>query len=700
MKQLEHQQDLFVKLDDQHQKAMTLSQVQEMNMDAVHDSDDAKTIAELSSFLSTIQQRLQSVLQRQQQQQQFKDAFEQKQDSSMTPAREDSVASGSPRPTTFPEMVVSSNPPTPPYFSMDTIGSTLNALESHVAESHQNIHVLKGELGLLRRQSLVLSASRNNSIKIKDFSAPQEGQPGGRIRLALEKSLKDALLAKEMAQQELENERQRWQKDQNHRINALEENLETVDDMDKKSSTKGTDSDTHEDLSKDEVVQELRRQLQEAIDEIDVLNHQQQSTLKSMRQLFDLLPDVRRKTHMKLLASHQQLQQQIAASPIASAIISRPASGRVSPSGSTASAMSSGVVGFSIEALIDRVKELMTRSEQMEQDNVELRLQAGHPNGQSGQANNQTSQSSTETSPELFKEQGQSTWIPKSELERLQATVDKVSLLENELDLLKQHTDVLMEENARLAELAAVHATSVLRDDSKELQEIIHLKDRLLRERDQLVEEQEKALQQAQSDLSVALASSSSGTGDTSSRDSSPLSSFDIAAMEDLRHKYKKLEGEAGEMRLVIATFESISGSPGSRSQLLQSLSIASNTPSPATSSCGSSLGGSLAQNHPVAKTTPEATTPTSSSEEVFNGSSNDNRDNLHPNDNTANNSNNAMVTIATATLRKEFRRAMAELRDEKDKAVRKEIEERRRLERELRQLRRELQATQISAHA
>jgi len=39
----------------------------------------------------------------------------------------------------------------------------------------------------------------------------------------------------------------------------------------------------------------------------------------------------------------------------------------------------------------------------------------------------------------------------------------------------------------------------------------------------------------------------------------------------------------------------------------------------------------------------------------------------------------------------------MGDLREEKEKAVRKEVEERRRLERELRQMRRELQAIRIN---
>lgn len=58
---------------------------------------------------------------------------------------------------------------------------------------------------------------------------------------------------------------------------------------------------------------------------------------------------------------------------------------------------------------------------------------------------------------------------------------------------------------------------------------------------------------------------------------------------------------------------------------------------------------------------------------------------------------NRVIVAGATAALRKEFRRAMGDLREEKEKAVRKEVEERRRLERELRQMRRELQAIRIN---
>ncbi|KAF9983805.1 hypothetical protein BGZ75_004740, partial [Mortierella antarctica] len=52
-------------------------------------------------------------------------------------------------------------------------------------------------------------------------------------RTALEKSLKDALLEKEMARQEPENEQQRWQDDQYHRIGALEQSLVAVEDAEK-----------------------------------------------------------------------------------------------------------------------------------------------------------------------------------------------------------------------------------------------------------------------------------------------------------------------------------------------------------------------------------------------------------------------------------------------------------------------------------
>ncbi|KAF9366656.1 hypothetical protein BGX34_011051 [Mortierella sp. NVP85] len=780
VKQLEHQRDLSIKLDDQQQKAMALSRSRQVSMEKVDENSDAKTVVELRSFLSTVQERLQSILQKQQEQHLLRtedtstDGHNAKggnagntkseqgrfnsedgwssesiltnktavteliQDDSMTPAREDSMSSGpSGTATTLSETLVSSKPSTPPgsastaigqmsYLSMDGIRSTLDALENHVTESHQRMHVLEGEIGLLRRQSLVLSTSRNNSIKIKNFSVPtyREGSSSGgqaeeRIRLALEKSLKDALLAKEMAQQELENERQRWQEDQNHRISALEESLVAAEDRDKTLANR-PDLEISGGSSKDEVVQELRRQLQDAIDEIDVLNHQQQSNLQSMRQLFDLLPDTRRKSHLDLLTSHQQLQQQIATSPAGSVILQGTTSDRASPSEGASSLMSTGIVGFSMEALIDRVKELVARSEQVDRDSGKLRHSTDSLDMQSGQISRTASPSLTQASPSTG-EGIPSTKILKSEFERLQANADKVPLLENELDLLKQHADVLMEENARLAELAAASATSTpvparstmlgavvkdpTRDDSlDELQEIIRLKDRLLRERDQLVQEQEMALRQAKIDLTNALTSPGPRAENDSSSPADPnqaLSDFDVTVMEDLRHKYGKLEAEAGEMRLVIAALESMSGGPGSGSQLLKSHSISSNSPPPGTSSwLASSLGavgslsfGSLVQSHPAKSSPGTITSPGSSAD--------DSTDSVHSSDSTANlntDNNRVIVAGATAALRKEFRRVMADLREEKERAVRKEVEERRRLERELRQMRRELQAIQKKA--
>jgi hypothetical protein len=429
----------------------------------------------------------------------------------------------------------------------------------------------------------------------------------------------------------------------------LEESLVAAEDKDKTLANR-PGLEISGGSSKDEVVQELRHQLQDAIDEIDVLNHQQQSNLQSMRQLFDLLPDTRRKNHLDLLTSHQQLQQQIATSHAGSVILHGSTSGRVSPLEGASSLVSTGIVGFSMEALIDRVKELVARSEQVERDNGKLRHSTDSLDMQSGQISRTASPSLTQASPTVA-EGVPSTNILKSEFERLQANADKVPLLENELDLLKQHADVLMEENARLAELAAASVTSTMlgavakeptRDDSlDELQEIIRLKDRLLRERDQLVQEQEMALRQAKIDLTNALTSPGPGAETDGSSPADPnqaLSDFDVTLMEDLRHKYGKLEAEVGEMRMVIAALESMSGGPGSGSQLLKSLSISSNSPSPGTSSwLASSLGavgslsfGSLVQNHPAKSNPGTITSPGSSAEEAFSGGASDSTDSVH----------------------------------------------------------------------
>ncbi|KAF9346085.1 hypothetical protein BGX26_002435 [Mortierella sp. AD094] len=771
MKQLEYQRDLFIKLDEQQQKTMALSRSQQKSLDALDDNNDAK-VTELTNFLGTVQQQLQRILHHQQQQQQQQQQHNRRQNrgsedqnadsdidyetrggsrkarvaqiwssestliskgsaqgqtrgNSKSPEREDSISSapsdGNATSTiAASETVVGSKSPsltrtTTTHFSMEGIQSTLDALESNVTESQQKIGVLESELGLLRRQSIVMSASRNNSIKIKNFSVPRS-QAEETIRSALEKSLKDALLAKEMAQQELENERQRWQEDQNHRISALEESLVAVEYLDKPGA--------NESSSQDEAIKDLRRQLREAIDEIDVLSQQQQSSLKSMRQLFDLVPDQRRKSQMQLYAAHQQLQQKIASSPSDSKGSLLSAARRLSSSGSSSSLSSSspsGLVGFSMDALIVRVKELVARSQQMEQDNEELRQHIGKPTVRNRHASgeNLTAQSQSEDGSKSQKSsRDQSTWILKSDLERLQANAGMTQLLEKELDLLKQHTDVLMDENARLADIAAANATGSpvpnrssafggivqkpTRDEAlDELQEIIRVKDKLLRERDQLVQEQEKIVQQAQEEIEKIKGTTRVEVAPRSI--SPPLSSFDILAMEDLRVKSCKLEEEVGEMRMIIAALESISGGPGTGSQLLKSLAVSSNAQSPPqTSWLSSSLGavGSLSFGTLAPRQSFEASSgansPVLSSIDLFNGGS---TNALSPGGGSGGSSSNIIVAGATAALRKEFRRAIGELRDEKDKAVRKEVEERRRVEREVRQLRRELQTIQISAH-
>ncbi|KAF9983793.1 hypothetical protein BGZ75_004728 [Mortierella antarctica] len=110
-----------------------------------------------------------------------------------------------------------------------------------------------------------------------------------------------------MARQEPENEQQRWQDDQYHRIGALEQSLVAVEDAEKNTVpvadlTTGANG-AHS--SAEETVQALRSQLREVIDEIYTVNQQQQSSNKSMRELVDLVPDPRRKNHMQLLMSHR-----------------------------------------------------------------------------------------------------------------------------------------------------------------------------------------------------------------------------------------------------------------------------------------------------------------------------------------------------------------------------------------------------------
>ncbi|KAF9188796.1 hypothetical protein BGZ51_000320 [Haplosporangium sp. Z 767] len=827
VKQLEHQRDLFIKLDEQQQKTMALSRSQQRDMDALS-NDENKDAPEVDGFLAAVGKRLQMILQQQQKQQeqqkqhrkyrtQEKDCSDQSMDahsdttlqrdrtaqtwpsdttllsgmsiskqnqdpSSLAPVHEDSISSvpsdgnfTGTATATLSETVASSKPcsvsasnsnmtattvPSPKY-SMDRINTTLDALENHVSESQQKMQVLEGELGLLRRQSVVLSESRNNSIRIKSVPSSTRTQAEDTIRAALEKSLKDALLEKELARQELENERQRWQEDQNHRIRALEESLIAAEDSGKSGEndivikSKGSQAS-------EETVQTLTQQLREAIEEIDTLSQQQQSSLKSMRQLFDLVPNSRRKSHYQLLTSYHQAQQQIASSASPNGTIGgggELGSGRNSPVGSVSSFTSSGAVGFNMEALMSRIKELVTRSQQLEQDNLDLKQQLGLPDlkcrktrsqspllhspTQPSQHLEQLSNDGNEAhscSPSQLKEQQlelthsedppqpDSVWISKSELERLQASAGMIQLLEKELDLLKQHTDMLLDENARLADLAAANVTGVsspsnrqsnfgglikkpmTRNDAlEELQEIIRVKDKLL-------QDQERSLQQVRDDL--AKVTQRKGADAAFSLAPSPsMSSFDVKELDGYRVKCSKLEEEVGEMRMTIAALESVHGGPGSGTQLLKALSVSSLNAQfpPSTSWLTSSLNavGSLnfgsMSHHNSSDIHSGISSPIPSSVEAFynnqqaaDGSTNS----LTPSGSSDYSggggqlNGNAAVAGATAALRKEFRRVMSELRDEKEKAVRKEVDERRRLERTVRQLRRELQAVQSSVHA
>lgn len=809
MRQLDHQRDLYVRLDEQQQKMMALSRSQQKDLDLLgKNRNDAKAVAELESFLIKVAAKLQGILQQQQQQQQqyrhqrqlsttsgrtttetyaivnSEDQHHQDDERDRTaqnwpsdstllsklsfpdssvktkPGREDSMSSSTRdgNSSNLETTIVSDraansslastlandkNDDTatelaPHHISQERIFSTLDALGHFMTESQQKSQILEGELGLLRRQSAVLSESRNNSIKIKNFSSVRGQAAEETIRSALEKSLKDALLEKEIARQELENERQRWEDDQNHRISVLEESLVAAEDSEK-SATGRTSLDIADtngvSAAQEKTIRTLRQQLQEAIDEIDVLSQQQQSSLKSMRQLFDLIPDSRRKSHLQLFSAHQQQQRDGGGA-------GETGSGRASPAGSISSVSSGSVaIGFSMETLIVRVKELVARSHQLEQDSSESK----HPrSNQSTLKSRQTSHqgstllSPTQTDVDNRHQQQDSILISNSELERLQANAGMIQLLEKEIELLKQHTDMLLDENARLAEIAAASATTVphppsrssadlramIRPPSKEdaldeLHEIIRVKDTLLRERDQLVEEQERALLKARSELAQAVEQQTIAhtlaTFGGNPRSPPPLlSSFDVVALEDFRVQCDKLEEQNGEMRMIIAALEAAHGGPGSGAQLLKAFQStnAPSSPISTTSWLSSRLSatGSLSFGSLTQKPSPEPTTsssaintPIPASVDAFsnNNNSNNNQSSQHQYQQcgagTLSSGSNAAITSATAALRKEFRRVMTELREEKEKAVRKEVEERRRLERTVRQLRREVQAIQNS---
>ncbi|KAF9925403.1 hypothetical protein FBU30_004786 [Linnemannia zychae] len=837
MKQLDHQRELYGRLDEQQQKMLALSRSQQKDLDLLDGSrkNDAKAVTELESLLVKVTSRLQEILHQQQhQQQQYR---HQKQISSSSVRGErhkiDAIESsgqgkddgrdgnGECRNEStrawLPRTAQGSPPPLPnsqnsqimsgsrredstsssarggdnsnlgtttvvsdrttasanssqdstlanndkndddatidqqqpqQHFSKERIFATLAALDQHMTESQQKVQILESELGLLRRQSATLSESRNNSIKIKNFSSMTRGQGVEEtIRSALEKSLKDALLEKEIARQELENERQRWQDDQNHRISALEESLVAVEDSTEKTTMNGTASMTSMDAdieSQEETIRTLRRQLHEAIEEIDTLSQQQQASLKSMRQLFDLIPDSRRKSHQQLLLTHQQQQQQQRSGSAGGL-----GSGRTSPANSISSVASgNATVSFSMDTLILRVKELVARSQQLEKEASEIK---NTKNSQTDSKNRYVNSRDSSPLPSVhadFDGQQQphqdSTWISNSEMERLQANAGMIQLLEKEIELLKQHTDILLDENARLAELAASTATSAIHPDPKipgdlrsmirppskedaldELHEIIRVKDTLLRERDMLVQQQEKEILQIRSDLVAAQTAppSNSQVGKKSTKDDlmdvqlPSLSSFDVVALDDLRVQYNKLEEQNGEMRMIIAALETAHGGSGSGAQLLKALQSANPPGSPTSTASwlSSRLGvtgslnfGSFSQrlsNDPStasSTTSSNTNTPIPSNIRAFSGghpSQSPTLSQQHHNGAEAlyNGGNSATITSATAALRKEFRRVMTELREEKEKAVRKEVEERRRLERTVRQLRRELQANQNS---
>ncbi|KAF9167711.1 hypothetical protein DFQ26_003499 [Actinomortierella ambigua] len=391
----------------------------------------------------------------------------------------------------------------PHSLSLPAIYSALDALETHFWQSLQKASYLESELALVRRRSQTLSHSRKSSFRFKEPSstapttpkmsvknscspASSQATPSAGtafntiaattddpIRAALQKSLKDAIFEKEKARQELESERQRWQEDQHQRIKAMEETLAAARHGSTPSSSLSSSISSSTDHRNGFV--ELRRQLQEALEEIDRLNAQHQGNLKSMRQLFDIVSESKKHpidsnstTPSTVMDSPKQQHHQSPASGrawISSAIGIK--NGRASPADSIASLRSIGSssligspVGFSMSALIARVKELVARAQQLESDNLDLCQMLEDVSGIGHMANNLNNNNCNTQAVPVPGGEGSHFQITKKELERLQASSLAIQELENELVILKQHTDILLEENARLADLAAAASTN------------------------------------------------------------------------------------------------------------------------------------------------------------------------------------------------------------------------------------------------
>ncbi|KAG0242778.1 hypothetical protein BGW41_003454 [Actinomortierella wolfii] len=877
MKQLDHQQKLFAKLDEQQQKAMAISRSHQLNLEALGGQNDA-IMADMRNALDRIGQRLQHILEQQHVQEKLlgrnsrgvitkaaddlsgkvstKDQHAIRKRSSektITPSSASGTISEqqswssstteieqrTPTPgsatanadssgqssdlvqanttTSSSESATAtalSKAPSAP--SLQAIYSALDALETYFWQSLQKASYLESELALVRRQSQTLSQSRQNSLRHKEppmstsqkdgsksasvpgsviKTAATPSSPGGLvtatasnndpIRAALEKSLKDAILEKEKARQELENERQRWQEDQQQRIKALEDTLAAAKQSASSTPTPGQNSESNNSSDSNENgFVELRRQLQEALEEIDQLNNQHKANLKSMQQLFDILPDVRKNAALSMTLSSPkqlQLQQHNPGSPRLRGLSTSGAmtNGRASPAGSIASLRSvgssyfGGPAGFNMEVLMARVKDLVLRSQRLENENMELRralddagIMDDHQNGQGHPTDGHVR-------------------ITKKELERFQASSRAIQELESELAVLKQHTDVLLEENSRLADLAATSATNnvqsadrdVMSERSsldqglvkriehghnsgnhnhrqqsasasteqhssrrenrgiKEMEEMLRAKDQILRERDQFVRQQDEELQRLRKELQRAYALNAGNqdkksiNGSTAGTDTAVLkpsgqgvaspeptqqivSDFEANELQEYRIRCGLLEEELGEMRMMVAAFESVYGgrpnvTPGSRSP---QPSAASWFPSIGSLSFAS-LTGNSKNGEPETPSTLESpgapsTTLSPSSNASWSTMSHAEATSEHPRQQTGSPTPSAptespfggvslaqqrTVAGATAALRREFRRVMTDLRNEKEMMVRKEVEERRRLEGVVRQLRREL---------
>lgn len=234
-----------------------------------------REIAELRSELEQVSTRLDFVVRKQQQQREGGGSEE----SGLEIERDRSSSSGA---ATHPHHHSHNTA------MMAQLSGTLSALEEQLSEYQTRIHQLEGELETVQEASKKEKERRGSENENQN------------IRTVLQNSLRDAMLEKERMRVQMDQEK-RKREEMEKRMNELEEEAKQAAELRRTLDGKNGDEEEVQKLQEEidrlerikvENAEQLEKRLREAVADVDQLNEQYEDVVGTLKKVFGELPDV------------------------------------------------------------------------------------------------------------------------------------------------------------------------------------------------------------------------------------------------------------------------------------------------------------------------------------------------------------------------------------------------------------------------